>query len=302
MGAVRREHARAVDGAELGLPPGGDLVDDGGEAADQPEGSARRYSVQSVEKALRLLQALDRHGSWIGVRELARQLELSPPATHNLLKTLHAASFVEANPASRQYRLGLAAVRLGAGADPLQHMRRFARPYIEMLAEKSDETIVVLAWQHDEAVVVDWIQAGHTLAVTHHHGIVPHPLVFASGRVLLAYQERETQLRHVRAEDYARLGPNAPRDPEEAMTVLAQVARDGCAVTENVGNSGVVAVGAPVFEATGRLLFAVGCSAPLTRIDPARLVHLRERLLEIAAEMTQKLRASAQVDRPTLRP
>jgi DNA-binding IclR family transcriptional regulator len=256
-----------------------------------PRGAAR-YRVQSVEKALRLLQALDRHGSWIGVRELARQLELSPPATHNLLRTLAAVSFVEASPASRQYRLGLAAVRLGAGSDPSQHMRRFARPYIETLAEKSDETIVVLAWQHEQAVVIDWIQAGHTLAVTHHHGLVAHPMVFASGRVLLAYQDRDTQLRHTRAENYARLAPNAPRTAAEAMAVLAQVAADGCAVTENVGNSGVVAVGAPVFDATGRLLFAVGCSAPLTRIGPERLAHLKERLLEITTGMTHKLRAA----------
>jgi IclR family KDG regulon transcriptional repressor len=251
--------------------------------------TASRATVQSVEKALRLLQVLDRHGSWIGVRELARQLALSPPATHSLLKTLQASSFVEANPASRQYRLGLAAVRLGAGFDPQQQIRRFARPYIETLAEKSDETIVVLAWQHEQAVVVDWIQAGHTLAVTHHHGIVEHPIVFASGRVLLAYQDRDTQIRHVQSEDLVALGPNAPASPEAALALLAHVVAEGCAITENVGNSGVVAVGAPVFDATGRLLFAVGCSAPLTRIDAARLAHLRERVMEIAAEMTAKL-------------
>jgi IclR family acetate operon transcriptional repressor len=251
----------------------------------------RSGQVQSVEKALRLLQALDRHGSWIGVRELSRQLALSPPATHALLKTLQAASFVEANPASRQYRLGLAAVRLGAGADPLQQMRRFARPYIEQLAEKSDETIVVLAWQHGQAVVVDWIQAGHTLAVTHHHGVVEHPIVFASGRVLLAHLDREVQRRYLRAEDFRKIGPNAPRNAEEALALLVQVARDGFAVTDNVGNSGVAAVGAPVFESTGRVLLAVGCSAPQTRIDAARLKHLRERVQEVAAEMTRKLRA-----------
>jgi IclR family KDG regulon transcriptional repressor len=258
-----------------------------------PAAPIARSTVQSVEKALRLLQALDRHGSWIGVRELSRQLGISPPATHSLLKTLQATSFVEANTASRQYRLGLAAVRLGAGADPLQQIRRFARPYIETLAEKSDETIVVLVWQHDQAVVVDWIQAGHTLAVTHHHGVVEHPLIFASGRVLLAYQDRDVQQRHVGTEDYAKLAPSAPHHAHEALGLLEQVAAEGCAVTENVGNSGVVAVGAPVFDATGRLLFAVGCSAPQSRIDPARLAHLRERLLEITAEMTQKLRASA---------
>jgi DNA-binding IclR family transcriptional regulator len=38
------------------------------------------------------------------------------------------------------------------------------------------------------------------------------------------------------------------------------------------------------------LLLAVGCSAPISRITAAQLVHFRERLIELAAEMTQRLR------------
>lgn len=254
-------------------------------------GAAARGRVQSVEKALRLLQALDRDGGWLGVRDLARQHGISAPATHSLLKTLQAAGFVEANPDTRQYRLGLAALRLGAGLDPMPEMRRFARPYLEVLAEESDETIVVLAWQHDHAVVVDWIQADHALAVTHRHGVVPHPVGYASGRALLAYLERGLRERYAQTEDYAALGPNSPRNPAELLGLLGEVADDGYAVTHNVGDSGVIAVGAPVFDASGRILFAIGCSAPMSRVPAARLRHLREHVLEVAAEMTGRLRA-----------
>ncbi len=249
-----------------------------------------RSTVQSVDKALRLLQALDRHGDWLGVRDLSRLLGVSPPAVHSLLKTLQAAQFVEANAITRQYRLGRAAVRLGSGADPLAPMRRFARPFIETLAANSDETAVVLSWQHDHAVVVDWIQADHALAVTHRIGAIEHPIGLASGRVLLAFQEPAVQQRYARAETYARLGPNSPRTPAETLAILARVARDGYAVTENVGASGVAAVGAPVFDANDRLLFAVGCSAPISRIGPAQLVQLRNRLLDLTSEMTARLR------------
>ena len=247
--------------------------------------------VQSVEKALRLLQALDRPGGWSGVRDLARQLAISAPAAHSLLKTLQAAGFVETNPDTRQYRLGLAALRLGSGQDPLPEMRRFARPYLEALAEESDETIVVLAWQHDHAVVADWIQADHALAVTHRHGVVAHPIGYASGRALLAHLDRNTQQRYADAEDYEKLGPNSPRNRTELIELLETVAADGYAVTQNVGNSGVTAVGAPVFDGSRRILFAIGCSAPLSRVPRARLRHLREHVLEVAAEMTARLRA-----------
>lgn len=249
--------------------------------------------IQSVEKALRLLQALDMHGDWIGVRELSRQLKLSPPTTHNLLKTLVAASFAETNPATRQYRLGLAAIRLGGGSDPLTNLRLFARPFIEGFAAEFEETIAVLTWQNGQAVVVDWIQAEHPLAVTHNHGVVEHPLVFASGRVLLAYQPREEQRRHADAEDLAALGVNAPHTSAEFFKMMEKIAKDGYALTENVANSGVIALGAPVFDASGRLLLAIGCSAPISRTTHAQVAQVRERLIALTAAMTRRLRAQA---------
>lgn len=246
--------------------------------------------IQSVDKALRLLQVLDLHGDWIGVRELSRQLKLSPPTTHNLLKTLVAASFVETNPATRQYRLGLGAIRLGSGQDPLANMRLFARPFIEKLAAEFDETIAVLAWQNGQVVVVDWIQAEHPLSVTHNHGVIEHPLVFASGRVLLAHQSIEEQIRHAEAENLPGLGAHAPANTTEVLELLRRIARDGCALTENVANSGVVALGAPVFDASGRLLLAIGCSAPISRTTHAQLNAVRDRLLDLTKDMTRRLK------------
>lgn len=253
--------------------------------------------IQSVEKALRLLQALDLHGGWIGVRDLARQLGFSPPTTHNLLKTLVASGYAETNPSTRQYRLGLSAIRLGGGSDPLADMRRFARPFIEEFSVKFEETTVVATWQNSQAVVVDWIQAGHPLAVTHNHGVLDHPLVFASGRVLLAYQSPEEQRRHVEREDLAALGANSPCTPAEVFALLEKTARDGYALGENVGNSGVIALGAPVFDAGGRLLLAIGCSAPVSRTTRAQVTQVRKHLLALTAAMTRSLRARAK-ERP----
>lgn len=254
--------------------------------------------IQSVEKVLRLLQALDLHGEWIGVRDLARKLELSPTTTHNLLKTLVAAGFAETNPSTRQYRLGLAAVRLGGGSDPLANMRLFARSFIEEFSGKFEETVVVVTWQNRQALVVDWIQAGHPLAVTHNHGVLENPLVFASGRVLLAHQNREEQVRHVEAADLASLKTDSLRTKTAVLKLLEKVARDGYALTENVANSGVIALGAPVFDASGRLLLAIGCSAPISRTTQAQVTQVRKHLLALTAAMTRRMRAPVRAANP----
>jgi len=249
--------------------------------------------IQSVDKALRLLQALDAHGGWVGVRELARTVGLTPATTHSLLKTLQAKSFVEANTETKQYRLGLAAIRLGEGSDPLNSMREFCRPYIEALANEFDETVIVLTWRDESAIVVDWIQADHPLSVTHNHGVIEHPIVFASGRVLLAYQTRATQLRYAAREDLRQLTPNSPATVEEMVTLLERIAGEGFAITKNVLNSGIAAVAAPVFDANRQAILAIGCSAPISRSPDPQIKAVLVRLREIASVMSQKLGGAA---------
>jgi len=250
--------------------------------------------IQSVDKALRILQALDAHGGWMGVRELARTIGLSPPTTHNLLKTLLARNFVETSRETKQYRLGLAAVIMGAAADPLNSMRDFCRPYIESLASEFAETVVVLTWRSDHAFVVDWIQADHPLSVTHDHGMVEHPIVFATGRVLLAYQPRSVQLSYSAKEDLAKFLPNSPANAREMTELLDQIGRDGFAITSNVSNSGIAAVATPIFDANGQAILAIGFSAPISRSTDVQISFVLSRLKEISREMSQKLGGAGQ--------
>jgi DNA-binding IclR family transcriptional regulator len=75
------------------------------------------------------------------------------------------------------------------------------------------------------------------------------------------------------------------------LALLGKIVRDGFALTENVGDSGVIALGAPVFDASDRLLLAIGCSAPISRTTKAQVAEVRERLLALTAAMTKRMRA-----------
>lgn len=245
--------------------------------------------IQSVEKALRLLLALDSHGDWLGVRELARTIKLSPPTTHSLLKTLSSLGFVEYSPTTKLYRIGLTAIRLGQSADPLMNLRAFARPYIEALINEFGETVLAQTWLHGQCTVVDWIQAKNPLSVTHHFIAAEHPITTATGRVLLAYQERSAQMRYASQEDLSRFGPNSPMTTDDMFHLLEKVAADEYAVTANVANWGITAAAAPVFDSSDKVALAIGCSAPVSRTTEARMNLILGRVREIAAIMTAKI-------------
>jgi DNA-binding IclR family transcriptional regulator len=73
------------------------------------------------------------------------------------------------------------------------------------------------------------------------------------------------------------------------IELLEKVAADGFAITKNVANSGIVALGAPVFDSKGNLILAVGCSEPLSRSSEEGLAVVRKRLIEVTSLMTRKL-------------
>jgi IclR family acetate operon transcriptional repressor len=78
----------------------------------------RPDGVQSVIKALDLLEALAEAGGQLGLSDLAAELALPPPTIHRLVRTLLARSFVRQLP-DRRYALGPALIPLGEAAGAL---------------------------------------------------------------------------------------------------------------------------------------------------------------------------------------
>lgn len=78
--------------------------------ATEPAGAARN---STVDRALRVLEAFLGEESQLGVLELSRQLDIDKSVIHRILSTLVARRFVEQDPVSRRYRVGLRVWELG---------------------------------------------------------------------------------------------------------------------------------------------------------------------------------------------
>lgn len=246
-------------------------------------------TIQAVDRALRLLQEVAARGDWVGVRELARATELKVPTAQNLLKTLQAKGFLEFDERTRGYRIGLAALRLAEAGDSLARLADFCRPQMEALYQRFGETVVAMTWSQGRAQVVHWLQSEHPLAVVHSQRVIDHPHLMATGLVLLAYQSPEAQRSYAEGEPLAGPGEYTPATVEELLGLLDKVRGQGYAQTENAQGTGITAVAAPVVDARGGLVLAIGCSAPTIRLDENRLQQIREAVLEAAGKMTDKL-------------
>lgn len=246
--------------------------------------------IQSLQRALNIMNCVAAAHGWIGVREIARNTDLKVTTAQQLLKTLQAENYLDFDESSRRYRIGLAALMLSEGNDITRVLSELVDPYMQTLLNESSETVAALAIHKNRVVVVNWKQSPNLLAVVHPRDyFVEHPHLMASGLALLAYLPEEQRRHYTESQPLGTFKAATPQTAEELLGLLEKVASDGFAVTENVTNSGVTAVGVPVFGKDGKILLSLGCSAPSIRMSSEKIESVRNLLIKTAAAMQNKI-------------
>jgi DNA-binding IclR family transcriptional regulator len=215
------------------------------------------YGIESVRKAVRLLQALARGDGGVGVSALARELSVGKATAFRLLQTLMELGLVQQDGETRRYRLGPELVVLGQAASEAVDFRRSARPVMERLSEQAGmpsylnvpgaRDVVCLEHVPSLAGIDLYGKAGHTMP---YHAC-------PSGLVLLAFGPAD---RLERAIDLglARYARNTITSQRRLRATLRDVSAQGYAIGVDDLEDGVTSAAAPIRDLQGAVIGALG--------------------------------------------
>lgn len=252
---------------------------------DAHAGARPAGSVQSVDRALDLLEALAQEEKPVGVAELVELTGLPQGTVHRLLQSLHLRGYVRRD-GSRKYSLGASAVRLTDAAQ--RSLARSARPHLAELVSLSGETANLAVLEGDDVVYVAQVPSPHTLRMFAEVGRQVYVHCTAVGKVLVA----DLPVPHVSAL-LARVGmpartPATITDPATLLRELERVRRQGFAVDDGEEEPGVRCLAVPVHDGT-RVVAAVSVSGPAERLLPGDLPALAARLRPVADDLGSQL-------------
>jgi DNA-binding IclR family transcriptional regulator len=233
----------------------------------------------------------------LGVSEIARELGLSKAVVHRILQSLASRSFVEADPQTRGYRLGPAAVALGARALRDLDLRRAASPVLQRLRETTRETTTLSALLGGARVYLDQYESPQEIKMTVELGR-PHPLhAGASSRAILAFLP-EPAREAVITDELAPLTAETIVDPAQLRRRLAEVRETGCATSLGERQHGAASVAAPVFGMDGQVVGSISVCGPVSRFDPQTVRRYVPLVREAALEISRALGWSQSPARP----
>ncbi len=243
--------------------------------------------IQSVDRALRILLALQ-GARRMNLSDLAGQLRLPTSTVHGIVRTLAAHGMVEQEPGSLRYMLGPAVLRLSSVyLDSLEFRSRTLK-WAEELARRSGLAVRAGVLLLDEVVIVHHEPRPDGSRQMPEIGFVIPAHASALGKALLAF----------RPADASRLPLGGPLrsmtgetivDPVALAGHLQDIPRTGVAHEHDEAVLGESSLAAPVFDATGAAVGAVGLVLPSSEWPPADSV--REDLRETARNISRELGA-----------
>lgn len=234
--------------------------------------------LSTVAKALDLLEILaDEPREW-GVTEIARRLDLSKSVVHGLLVTLQDRDFVAGDPRTRRYRLGLKAMRLGAGVDLHQELRVAALPILHELTAAAGEASYLMIRQGLRAVTVARALTAAPMRISVDEGMTTALHAGASGKAILAFSAPEIVESVITETGIPKMASQTITSREQLIANLDQIRADGYAYSESEAMEGVFALAVPVLGANGinASLGLVGIAAGLGDRRSALLSLLTE--------------------------
>ena len=252
-----------------------------GPGSQAGRGNARaagdRHSIQSVDRALYLLETIADAGGEATLTDLANRTGLNISTCHHLLATLIKRGFAAKVPGRRLYALGSRICSLSHACLQVDLPRR-AQPYLEAINRATGETVHLAALQGDTISVLAVREARHAVRVeTGKLGKLEATHATSIGKAILAWLP-ENEIHRILAGGLRRFTEHTITEMPVLLEALRKVRRNGYALDHEEHLPGVICVGAAIRDQAGTVIGGISASTPLMRADDAHIALMRDEI------------------------
>src|SRR6478735_4415255 len=253
------------------------------------EPDARDSGVQSVDRALAIIETLAEDDEGYRLSDLAIRTGLSTSTVHRLLTTLEHRRFVQFDRDQSKWHVGARAFMVGATFARHRNFTAQAIPYLRKLRDLTretanlavvdDEFIIVLTRMESREIMRSLTQVGGRVAM----------VTSGVGKAVLATYSDEDVGAVIRHHGMPRLTEKSIVRPGDLFKELEKIRKQGFALDDEEACMGLRCIAAVVYNDCAEPLAAISVSGMTSRLTDDRLPEIGQIVREVAGELTVAL-------------
>jgi DNA-binding IclR family transcriptional regulator len=268
-----------------------DADDDRDNASSDP-GNDTAYRVPGLERGLKILTEFSPREPVLGAPELSKRLKIPRTTVFRLLQTLESLGFLERADKDRNYRLGVAVLRLGFEYLSSLELTDLGLPVIEALRDDTGLTTHIVIRDGRDVVFVAKAQSHAPIFSSVKVNVGTRLPAYATthGQVLMGDMTLDDLKKLYPEPELERFTKQTPATIDDLYERIRDDARRGYAISESSFERGISVVSAPVRNDTGRIVAVITTTIPRHEIDASLLDSgLIDKVRRAADELSQRL-------------
>lgn len=215
----------------------------------------------TVIKLCRVMEQFQKRQS-LGIADLARRAELRPSDVHRLLTSLRVFGYIEQDPETREYRLGVSLLRLATFQR--ERLCERTRPLLVQLSRNVGAAtwIVLLDRREMKMFVLDQVKGPTNSVCEDNFGRSEHLLCTALGRTIIANLSPDVASYALEKNELKKYTRRTVTDRSVLQQQFQEIRRLGYAVDREEYMNGVCCLGSPLRSSAGGVIGAISASMP----------------------------------------
>ena len=247
-----------------------------------------KNTINSIKRAIQILNLYRDGERYIGITEMARRLDLSKTTVFRIVRSLEAEGWLVQSSDSSKYGLGFEILAVASSLYRRYDWRDIVLEVMTDLKNVVDETVILSAYAVDAGICIEKVDCAEQIKLASERGQIIPLHAGATGKTLLANLPKEERKRILQKE-LVRYTDRTLVDPEKLWEELDQIQKEGYAVTTGESNEGAMAIGVPIFDREGKLLYGLSVAGPLERMQQKGEEFLKESIIRAAEQMTRMM-------------
>ena len=245
--------------------------------------------VQSIDRALSILEVLSDYSEGLGVTEISEQVNLHKSTVYRLLTTLIYKGYVVQDAETNKYGITLKLFELGSKKVESMDLLSVSKEYTKKLMESVNEVVHLVVREGSEIVYIDKVEANNTIMMASTIGKRSPMYCTSVGKAILAHlpekkvKEIWDNSKIVKYTDYT------ITDFEELKTELEDIRQKGYAVDNEENEIGVRCIGVPIFNRHGKVEAAISISGPAIRVTESKISNFSIKVMNTASLISREL-------------
>lgn len=242
--------------------------------------------LKTLDNAIQVLNCFTAQKKAWGVRELARELNISHTAVNRIVKTYERNGFLTQDAETKKYQLGLKFIEFSQIIRERMSITEDILPIMEKIAEKTKESIFLTWKENNDGVTLAIAESEERIKFSVSIGTRTPLYVGASCKVIMAFLPEEEQLAII-DQGLTRYTEKTTTDKIALLNELKEIKERKWCYTHGEYTDQVFGLAVPLFNKHQQVIASITAAGPQYRLTHKSKGDMLDIIKEGAQEIQQ---------------